>query len=1098
MTTTIRAWLDGIGLSQYADAFEANDLEHDLLAHVDDAVLKDIGVASVGHRLRILAAIRAREGLPGEGPGQRTTSQRNEANHGERRQATVLAADLTGYTALCARLDAEHVQTLIGRFYEAADRIVAAYGGHVIDHAGDGTLAAFGAPVAHDNDGERAVRAALEMHAAVGAIIDDTGHPLRLHVGIASGEVVAATIAGGAQPKYAVTGDAVNRASRLDALAESGQTLVDAAVWHDVSSRFAAEALGAVSLKGIDAPVQVWAISGTRHDEAEGHPLVGRRVELQQLLDLLDSVQAGAGRAACVRGDAGIGKSRLVEELRRRAEAAGFSCHTVFVLDFGLARGQVAIPALVKDLLGAGGGADDARVDDAVERGLADGLLRADESALVKHLLELPQSTGERSAIEAMDRITREQRLGECAAGLLHRAAQARPRLLVIEDVHWSTPPLLRMLALLTRAIAGSRVALVMTSRFEGYPLDARWRAHAHGSALTTIELAPLGHDDSRLLAASLMPGRDDVTARCIDRAEGNPLFLRQLLRDAAEVRMGAVPPTIQSVVLARMDRLDPRDKHGLQAASVLGKRFDGDALQHLMQDGEYECTPLIDADLVRPHGPGFVFAHALIHEGVYASLLNARKRELHKRAADWYGEREPVLRAEHLDRAGDRAAGAAYLAAAQLQAERFQHESALDLVERGVRVAHEETSRCSLLLLRGELLRDAGRSDESLESFRSALPLCADDGQRYLAWMGAAAAHRVRTDLPAAMAAVGEAEAFAERLDLPRERSRVHHLRGNLYFAAGDGPACRAEHEIALRHAERAGDVECEAQAFGGLGDAEYLQGRMRDALAAFERCVALCDRGRLPKIAIPGRVMVAHCASYLHPLAVSVAGMRRALEQARRIGQVQFEIFARQSLGLVLATRGDYEAAVGELQIGVPIARQAGARRFLSAMLYSLALARLAGGQGEEARALLDEAYVLAEQTGFAFAGPLVLGAMAVAADPWVEASRRLEQGEAVLRTPCISHCHLHFRRHAIDACLAHREWDEALRHARALESYVSDQPLPWATLVIDRARLLAARGRGACDDGVRDGLRQVREEAARLGMLSLLPAVDEALAA
>jgi class 3 adenylate cyclase len=156
-------------------------------------------------------------------------------SHGERRQATVLVADISGYTALCARLDAEQVQALVKRFYDETDRIVVGYGGQVIDHAGDGTLAVFGAPVAHGNDSERAVRAALDMHREVRAIADPSGQPIGLHIGIASGEVVAATLAAGAQAKYVVTGEAVNLAARINAAARDGQTLASEGVWRSVS-----------------------------------------------------------------------------------------------------------------------------------------------------------------------------------------------------------------------------------------------------------------------------------------------------------------------------------------------------------------------------------------------------------------------------------------------------------------------------------------------------------------------------------------------------------------------------------------------------------------------------------------------------------------------------------------------------------------------------------------------------------------------------------------------------------------------------------------------------------------------------------------------
>ena len=433
--------------------------------------------------------------------------------------------------------------------------------------------------------------------------------------------------------------------------------------------------------------------------------------------------------------------------------------------------------------------------------------------------------------------------------------------------------------ALLTRVVAQSHIVLVMTSRFEGYPLDKQWRASTHGSALMTVDLGPLSPEDSRLLAASVMASSNRLVLECIERAEGNPLFLEQLLRSATETHLSSLPASIQSLVLARMDRLGPRDKAALQAASIFGKRFAIDTLRSLAEDGDYRCDALVEADLVRPEGSDFVFAHALIHEGVYSSLLNAKKRELHRRAAAWFGKQEPILRAEHLDRASDPAAAEAYFAAASAEGNRYRHESALDLANRGIELARDDSVRCSLLLLRGELLREAGRSGESITTFQSALVLAAHDNERYQAWMGLAAGHRVGTDIPAAMAALDEAQVMAERLGAEADRSRIHHLRGNLLFASGDGTACRTEHEAALHHAQRANDAECEAQALGGLGDAQYLQGRMLTGLEYFRRCVDLCEPAGLVKVQIPNRLMIAHCLYYANRIAESVAQVHISL---------------------------------------------------------------------------------------------------------------------------------------------------------------------------------------------------------------------------
>jgi tetratricopeptide (TPR) repeat protein len=405
---------------------------------------------------------------------------------------------------------------------------------------------------------------------------------------------------------------------------------------------------------------------------------------------------------------------------------------------------------------------------------------------------------------------------------------------------------------------------------------------------------------------------------------------------------------------------------------------------------------------------------------------------------------------------------------------------------------------RCALLLLRGDLLREAGRSGDSLAAFHSALELAPADSLRCQAWMGIVAGHRVTTDIPAAMAALDQAQLIAERLGSAGQRSRIHHVRGNLLFAMGDGAACRLEHEAALQQAQHAHDSECEAQALGGLGDAQYLQGRMLTGLDYFSRCVDLCERAGLTKVRIPNRCMVGHCLYYANRMQECVAQICLSLEEARRIGQAQAEIFAQESLGLLLTARGDYETAEKALLSGIPLARAAGARRYLSAMLYSLAQVSLAKGAREEAKAHLDEALALAQQTGMAFTGPLVLSGMACAAHDPAQARRALQQGEVALREPCISHCHLHFYRNAVDVSLQWHDWNEALRYAATLENYVRAEPLPWATLVIERARALAAYGTGEHSDALLGRLQRIRAETERVGMRSALPGIEVALAA
>ena len=1017
---------------------------------------------------------------------------------GERRHATVLFADISGYTALCANMDAEQVQALLSRFYDLTDARIAAYGGHVIDHAGDGVVAVFGAPVAYGNDGERAVRAALELHKEASQLRDAAGDALRLHIGIASGEVVAAVIAGGAQPKYAVTGDPVNLASRLDALAGSGQTLISDALYATVSHLADAEGLGELAIKGFDKPLRVWSVSGLRPAEAERRPFVGRHNEMRQLSGALRAVlESGAGTAICVRGEPGIGKTRLIEELRSGAIALGYACHTGHVLDFGVRKGQDAIPMILAGLLQVAAPGDESARRSAVEGCVSEGLIAPDHAVFINDLLDLAQPPELQAMFDAMDNATRTQRAGEAVAAVLKYAASRRPRLVVIEDVHWASASVLRHLAQLTITATEIPVMLVMTSRVEGDPLDKIWRASTHGSPLMTIDLGPLRPEEARLLAGGFIEASNRFAASCIERAEGNPLFLEQLLRNVQESEAAAIPPTIQSLVLARMDRLETRDKQALQAASTIGKRFGIAALRALIDDPHYACDALVAADLVRPAGSDYLFAHALIQEGVYSSLLHSKKRELHRKAADWFGTQEPILRAEHLDRAGDPEAAQAYLTAATDQAGRSRFDVALQLTERGAQLATSASLRCALSLLRGDVLRELGRSQDSISAFREAVQVAEDEAQRCRAWMGVAAGNRVTGDFAAAMEALNQAEPIAQRLGLVADSSRIRHTRGNLYFAQGKVSECHDEHQSALAFARQVGDPECEAHALSGLGDAQYARGRMLTALGYFRDCVELSRQAGLVRVEAPNRAMVGHCLLYSNELDRAVAEAQAACDAAHKIGLVQSEIFAQESVTFLLVMAGRYDEAERAGLRCLTLARPAGARRFESAVLFVLATLGIAQGNLEVARQQLAESLELARQTGMGFLGAAIFGAIAYAAADPIERRRALEQGEALLREPCVSHCHLWFYWTAIDAALAAREWSEAVRYANALEDYVRGEPLPWAGLLAARARALAAVGTSGPSGQVLSELRRLREEASRAGLGSALPAIDAVLA-
>jgi predicted ATPase len=242
---------------------------------------------------------------------------------------------------------------------------------------------------------------------------------------------------------------------------------------------------------------------------------------------------------------------------------------------------------------------------------------------------------------------------------------------------------------------------------------------------------------------------------------------LPELLRHADESQAIAVPGSVQSLVQARIDRLDPADKLAVQAASVLGQRFPHAALAHLLDKADYFSERLVSRLLLRPQPPSgevFLFTHVLIRDAIYDTLLRSRRRELHGRAAEWYTERDPVLRAEHLERGRGPEAARAYLAAARSQTAEYRQEAALRLVERGLALVADRSERFALTCLQGEILHDLGAMPEARRAYQAAVDAAVDDQERCAAWIGLASVKRVTDDLAGALSDLEQAEWLAAR----------------------------------------------------------------------------------------------------------------------------------------------------------------------------------------------------------------------------------------------------------------------------------------------------------------------------------------------
>jgi class 3 adenylate cyclase len=625
-------WLRNLGLAQYGAVFRKHQIDAALLPSLTADDLKDLGVVLVGHRRRLLAGIAALHnevGLNKDPAGSFLEAMNLPAADGERRQVAVLFADLVGSTALSNELDPEEMHLLLDRYFECVDGVIESYGGHIDKHLGDCVMAVFGAPLSHGNDIERAVGAALAIRDAMTTLSAEVHRRTRVHIGVAGGQVVASSTGSTSHREYTVTGDTVNLASRLTDAAPPGEILISDRVQRALAKRLECVDAGNLEVKGFAGGVKAWQLRNLRDAAPEHRLFVGRIGEMALFRSALaTSRENGGGQAIYMRGEAGIGKTRLVEELQRAAIVAGFACHTGVVLDFGTGTGQDAIRALVRGLLGLDVASGNEAACTVAAAALDDGLVAADDAAFLNELLHLPQPMSLRPLFDAMDNATRNQGKRRTLTRLLERASAVRPRLMIVEDIHWADRLTLTYLAELTITVTQLPALLVMTSRIDGDPIDRKWRAQAGGVPLITVDLSPLPPEEARALAAVLVDEVTAFTEQCVERAAGNPLFLEQLLRHAEESVTTSVPDSVQSLVQSRVDQLEPSDKAALQAASILGQRFGRDQLSFLLAQPDYVPDHLVSRNLVRPQGEVFLFAHALVRDAVYDTLLKSRRRD--------------------------------------------------------------------------------------------------------------------------------------------------------------------------------------------------------------------------------------------------------------------------------------------------------------------------------------------------------------------------------------------------------------------------------------------------------------------------------------
>jgi class 3 adenylate cyclase/predicted ATPase len=678
----IADWLEKLGMSEYAQRFVDNAIDLSVLPDLTDQDLEKLGVL-LGHRRKMLRAIAALGGAPVAEPTT-AAAPLTEAMPisaavtaplpaalaeaaGERRYLTVMFCDLVGSTGIAAQLDAEEWRDLVGSYLDAASAAVSEMGGHVAKKLGDGLMALFGYPIAHENDAERAARAALAIQRALAELNRKnvrTGKPeLAARIGLETGPAVI-------DAAGEIYGDVANIAARVQALAEPGAVLVTARVQRQVAGLFVAEERGAQTLKGVPEPTALFRLirasgGGRRSSGRQLTPLVGRDDEMAMLLRRWDRARQGDGQLVLIVGEPGLGKSRLIEEFHGQLRETP---HTW--VEWGcvqLLQNTPLHPIAEWGRIRFGG------ADVPAERRLAElesslaqvKLDPAENFPLLAPLLDIPLPS-ERVPALAPEELRRRQ-LAALTTWVM-AGARVQPIVLALEDLQWADPTTLDVLRGIAERGALAPLFIVATTRPE---FRAPWSMRSHHG---TISLAPLDRAQVRDMVAELSARHalpKEVVEGVTERAGGVPLFVEEvtllLLERGEQGGIQAIPPTLQQSLMARLDRLGPA-REVAQIGSVIGRGFSYGLLRELagMEEAPLQAAleRLADADILlvqgQPPESDYRFKHALIQDAAYENLLKSRRQVLHRGVAEILRDRfadtaaaEPEVLAHHFTQAG-------------------------------------------------------------------------------------------------------------------------------------------------------------------------------------------------------------------------------------------------------------------------------------------------------------------------------------------------------------------------------------------------------------------------------------------------------------
>ena len=834
MPADVSEWLGLLGLERYASNFADNDIDLQLLSELSDADLKEIGIASLGHRKKLLTAIEQLGSA--ESPSEKTERTSGEA---ERRQLTVMFCDLAGSTEMSQQLDPEDLREVNRAYQDACKTAIERYEGFVARYMGDGVLAYFGYPRAHEDDAERAVLAAMDIVESMSALNDRFASlcqsSLGVRLGIATGPVVVGDLIGeGASQESAVVGETPNLAARLQSVAGIGSIAISPSTRTLTGGRFEYEDLGTQTLKGIAEPMQIWRVVASSTSESrfeamhqsELTPLVGRNHESGLLLERWEYAREGDGQVVFFSGEPGIGKSRITESLCRQIEADDpviirYQCsayHNNSVL-------RPVIEQLERDADIRPGDSSATRLEKLERLASSAAESMPQIHKILASLLSIStEDTDPR--LDMAPELLKEATL-EALVLLIEARGEEHPMLLLFEDAHWSDPTSLEFLGNLISRIQSLPILLIITFRLEFSP---PWDGPSY---ITSLRLNRLNRGRAIELIEGIPGGGaipTEVRDQIIERADGVPLYLEELARAVLETKENqsesastakgestpamAIPETLHDSLMSRLDRSDAM-REVAQVAAVIGREFSFDLLSRVSSLDQQALQAALDSleesALVFRKDPKpsnqYMFKHALVQDAAYESLLKVNRRSLHSRIAEALerhfpdiAKSDPELLAYHYSTGGDEKSARRYwLKAGQRSIRQNAHNEAVSQLQRCLdtidTIADDKERARSEIEIRVALGvslvgKEGGASQLVNENYLRAQDLCLqlnDTEHLYPVIWGLWFHHLLRSDLSRASELADQLLELSESLEDEALILEAHHCQWAVKYISGD-----------------------------------------------------------------------------------------------------------------------------------------------------------------------------------------------------------------------------------------------------------------------------------------------------------------------